>query len=700
MFRPNNPSTFINKLSGYHYYFWVRPLPYVFFSLVFFLVLSPLWLLTRELRWDGIDYFLPMAKFTIDAFREGRFPLWEPSLNCGLPLHAEPSLSTTNPLLQVLAVLPLDSGSCFVLFFLFHWWLSGIGMIWLSKMYGSTALGATVSGFAFAFSGYFVGHAEHIPMVITGGVLPFLIGYSELGLKSSWRFFCPAAFFYSWSCMGGYPPLTAFSGLAVFFWLFLRYPEKWRELLLGLSFVGFSGIVTYLPVLHSFKTEGLLHTNRTGPIDINTAVNANPFSILSFFSLILPQSIFFIKKLGSDISMSDGYVGCLSIPLFFGWLKTRADKKFHFRFLLFAVFMFLVSLGGIGGLRYILYFVFPPLQYVRYNGIFRLYWIFVLTLYSGIAISSLHSLLDDSRAKRKLIDVFRKFGFVSILTVFIFIVHQMMNHSTFLRLSVYLPFILVYPIALWILMTEKFSSRMKVILFAVLAMADFLGHLKQNIGLVWEGPEQLARITAPTRKSAIYGEPSPRDEILSYINMEEEDFQRGLAISEYATVLKAPFRFWISPTAHLPTSRAESLEVLTHRSVQDPVPIFIDSVKNISMPVNLKPVVPGSFGRAITEFYSPEKVQVRVSVPGSEPVILASSERWSAGWRVAVDDVSTDSLVMNLYFRAAVIPPGDHLVTWTYQPEFWGQLLLLSRLFLALLIFFIAFAFFLKPLKR
>ncbi len=86
------------------------------FTLFFFLTLWPLFSRRCEPRWDAVDEFYPAFTYLADAYREGRFPLWDPYTNCGYPFHAEPHQPTLNPLALVLAFLVPDTGLGFLLY--------------------------------------------------------------------------------------------------------------------------------------------------------------------------------------------------------------------------------------------------------------------------------------------------------------------------------------------------------------------------------------------------------------------------------------------------------------------------------------------------------------------------------------------------------------------------------------------------------
>ena len=73
----------------------------------------------------------------------------------------------------------------------------------------------------------------------------------------------------------------------------------------------------------------------------------------------------------------------------------------------------------------------------------------------------------------------------------------------------------------------------------------------------------------------------------------------------------------------------------------------------------------------------------RTKSSGSTGALLASTERYAAGWRAFVDGAAQPVQKVNLYFRGLVLPPGEHMVVWEYRPARWVPLVWTSYLTLA-----------------
>ena len=335
------------------------------FLLFFSLLLSQLIVRTVEPRWDARDEVYPGFTYVIDAVREGRFPLWDPYTKGGYPFHAEPHQPTLSPVALVLGLTISDTGLGFIFYWLIHWALAGLGMLWLVRILGGTPLGGFVAAVCFSFSGFFIGNAEHTPFMVNAAYLPWILGLADLGIsRKKSGYFLLAGFAMGLSSLGGYPAFVGFMGLTLGLWLVLRYSTEWRAVAIALGVVGVCTVLVWLPVLHAFFVEGVGHTERLATLDPHLANFGEPFTFPAFFTLFFPFTTFAARDwMGSDISMSDGYVGILTLPLaVYWWLSETERSKRPWWWLGFFLFMFVLSLGGRAGLRTLLYYIFRLLD--------------------------------------------------------------------------------------------------------------------------------------------------------------------------------------------------------------------------------------------------------------------------------------------------------------------------------------------------
>ncbi|QPJ64943.1 MAG: YfhO family protein [Candidatus Nitrohelix vancouverensis] len=94
-------------------------------------------------------------------------------------------------------------------------------------------------------------------------------------------------------------------------------------------------------------------------------------------------------------------------------------------------------------------------------------------------------------------------------------------------------------------------------------------------------------------------------------------------------------------------------------------------------------------GEAVSVTYAPNRVFVQTRQSQAGYLVLLDS--YFPGWSARVDGTFIPVLRANYFYRAVFLPPGEHRVEFSYQPEGWGAGLMLSLstlmlVFMALLI--------------
>ena len=181
-------------------------LPYIVFPAFLIMLLMPLLTGRYYPKWDASDYGYPAFAYMGDSIREGRFPLWDPYTNCGMPYHADPISFAYNPLAILIGFTLNNAATGFVFLWIVYWCWAGLGMIWLAKNFGATPSGAFLAAIAFSLSGFFIGHAEHTGFILTAAWFPWIIGLADKAVKeSSTGYALLAGAAAGFCCLGGYP---------------------------------------------------------------------------------------------------------------------------------------------------------------------------------------------------------------------------------------------------------------------------------------------------------------------------------------------------------------------------------------------------------------------------------------------------------------------------------------------------------------
>lgn len=700
----------------------MKYLAYGVFTVFFTVLVAPLWLQIVDPVWDAGDFYYPLFTYLADSIREGRFPLWDPYSNCGDPFHADPQKMAASPLALALGLCVKSTSLGFVILWLLHWWWGGMGMVWLARANRATNAGALTAAVSYAFSGFFIGHAEHTPYIILAAWLPWILGFADKAvaeLRLSYALL--AAFSYGFCVLcGGYPVLVAFTGFAVALWLVLRYlvqrggqdeftvpvAQRMRWITLTLVLMAMVLVGAWAPILNAFFTEARGFTERITPVAADVANFGHPFSHRAALTLFFPfVAILFspmttifdgMNWMLADISMTNAYMGALAIPLAGVWWLRSEERTRPWWLLIFVIFMFLMSLGGYAGVRVVMNWLFPPLTYMRYNAPFRLFWIFPVSLAAGLGFSCL---IRQIEARRLLLKMLLGWSVIAGLVAVYVVSFPLRKGIPFMEVfpRIYLPGMIIVPLALlcswlWVRGSAQVISRIPLLLL-LLVLADTGGHLYANNETVWSsGRYPIAELERlHQRETAVYGAPGRRSldsgafniqqilkkpVVAGYVAFTSPDFNDLLVKSRFSELLRASERFWLVPEVDQLPAAEEALKALSSTGMGEPTPVFVDR-PGIQLPS--KRVVPGSYGSARTLFYSPEEIRLEVIVPpGGKEAFLASTERYAAGWKVWVDGSPQQVWKANMYFRGVFLPEGRHNVIWRYEPQLWSLLVFLS----------------------
>lgn len=670
---------------------------------------APLWLGQAIPVWDGVDFYLPVFGHLADALREGRLPLWDPYSNGGEPFLADPQRGILNPLHLLLGLAVDDVVLGFVLGWLVHWGFGALGLLWQARRLGAGPAGAALAAAAYTLSGFWISHAEHLPYLYVAAWLPWVLGLADeaVARRRAAPALLSAGALGLCAVGGGYPMLVAFTGVAAALWLSLRHlpaappgPERRRALRWVAGTLALMAVVlvaAWSPLLVAFLREATAVSGRLEAISTEQSVYGAPVNLRTASSLFFPAAVnhlaFREVDLGGDISMANAALAFAVPPLAatWAWCARRERRAW---LVAFAAVMLLTSMGGVGGVRWLLHWLLPPLRHMRFNAPFRLYWLLAACLAAGAGLALL---ARDAAARR----AFRwaALGWLAIgaaaaggLAAWAAAAGRPFGPAL---PGVLLPALVTGPlvVALAFALERRPAPALVGALALVVALdAAAAAHACRATVLqpAGGGLEQLAAARAAVRTSD--GEPPPRlpsastgafnvhlltrtPVLWSYTSFRDEEVNGVLHASRFAEVLCGPHRFWLSPFTEPDTPRAAALAALAEAGGDGPVPVFVAAGAARRPGPRL---APGAFGLVRVRSYLPERIVLDAVVPGDAPALLASTERLTPGWSVTVDGRPAPVIRTNLHFRGVEVGPGVHRVEWRYAPAFWWPLVALS----------------------
>jgi Bacterial membrane protein YfhO len=120
------------------------------FAALFLICYAPALFLDRQFGFrDAAHYYYPLNQRVQEEWNQGRWPLWEPEENAGMPLLGNPTAAVFYPGKLVFALLPYAWGAR--VYIVVHSALAFFGMLVLMRGWGTTWSGSGLGALAYAF---------------------------------------------------------------------------------------------------------------------------------------------------------------------------------------------------------------------------------------------------------------------------------------------------------------------------------------------------------------------------------------------------------------------------------------------------------------------------------------------------------------------------------------------------------------------
>jgi hypothetical protein len=320
-----------------------------------------------------------------------------------MPFLAEPQNGyPLSPLAVVLAYAVPRPSLAFALFWVGTWLCGGLGAARLARALGAGPAGGFVAAMTWAFSGYYVAHAEHTPFLVAMSWAPWAIALAhESVLREDRGRAVLAGICLGLSAAAGYPGLVIFEGMFLALWLGLAFllpgaarvddPRPLRRRaawVAGLLVVGALVLgLSWSPTLYAFARDGRDYTDRLTALPRALATAYDSFPTPAASSVFFPFATLAARPfMGADVSMTNAYLGVLAFPLAIVWWVHGGPRK-PWWLVAFAVFAFVVSLGAKAGLRSLIYDLVPPTRFTRHTAALRGFWMLAVSAAAGAGFS-------------------------------------------------------------------------------------------------------------------------------------------------------------------------------------------------------------------------------------------------------------------------------------------------------------------------
>jgi hypothetical protein len=328
---------------------------------------------------DIFNYSYPHARFIHEICRRGQLPYWNPFLNWGQPLLANPNTLFFYPFTILIVLLPIDVA--YPLHYAFHFSIAALGAYLLARQWGQSRLAAFFAASVFAFSGPVLSLGNFYNFIACAVWIPWALLFTDKAIESrSFRPWLLLTGVFTLQFLAG-EPLTLMTtfGLSTLYALYrkgnFRRPWAGANLrILGYFFV--SGcLMMALAAIQFFPSLALLSNSRRG-IGLSYYQSTYwSFHPLLLLEVLIPQ--FFGSPFGTPTPWKtvlnfwsapfflSFFIG--PIPLIFALVGLARSRGAHRTFAGWsAVVLFLLALGRFTPLYELTLAVFPPLRLVRF----------------------------------------------------------------------------------------------------------------------------------------------------------------------------------------------------------------------------------------------------------------------------------------------------------------------------------------------
>lgn len=396
---------------------------------------APLSTLHFAMKNDAFSDNFPDKFFLSQALHAGIFPLWNPYMNFGFPIYADPGFAFWNPITWLFAAIGY-SACTLTIEVLLYIYLAGIFMFRLGKWLQFSLPVAFAVACMYMCSGFFIGSIQYINFITAAAFLPLLIQcFLQLVFKPDLYNAVLLTISFAFVASGGHPaiPIAAIYMLAILFISLFFFQQiqikSVRSFFVFLLLSVLLFIFLAAPVIYSYASVWNFY-GRNLPQQ-NFEITNIGFSVSSLLSFIFPFStVAHTSLFNNDVAMRNAYFSLLGFAGIFFSFKTK--NKFIYCFLFTALVMFILSLDGNFKERFYQYL--PLLKYVRTNGEYRVFTILFLCLISGFGLQELFKNKNNFLNLKRFAKYFIAILLIAVVCIYIF--NKKEIHAVFYQLPV------------------------------------------------------------------------------------------------------------------------------------------------------------------------------------------------------------------------------------------------------------------------
>jgi len=347
-------------------------------------------------------YSYPHARFIQEVCRQGFLPYWNPYLNYGEPVLANPNFLFFYPSTFLLIVLPIDVA--YALHYVLHFAVAAVGTYGLARRWGLSRGAAFFSGFVFTFSGPMLSLGDLYNRMAVAAWIPWALLLTDSALRtSSRRPWILLTLVFTLQFLGA-EPFTLIATFALCFGYAVFQGagtpgQSIRRPLVTFFLVG--ALMVALATVQLLPSLNLLSTSRRGieglPFNETTRWSLHPLHLLElaipgFFGSSIDSPTLWTMVLSNRNSPYYPSLFVGFIPLFLalaGWALGN-DRRRNFAGA-GALALLVLAFGRFTPVFAWVYLLVPPLALVRFPAKLFIPMLLLVALLAGMGLDTLRS---------------------------------------------------------------------------------------------------------------------------------------------------------------------------------------------------------------------------------------------------------------------------------------------------------------------
>lgn len=372
----------------------------IIYIILIFLIASVFYFpgIKGQILWgqDTAKITFPFSYLLDESIKNLNLRMWTPDIFFGFPLGSEQGqYGIFYPLNLLHAILPLQYALSFLA--ILHISFAGVFTYVFARKIKVSPTASLIAAISYMFNGSIIAHAQYPSHIYAYTYLPLVLLTIELALQKKSRFyFVLSGCLLGVQALTGHPNIPVMTFLAAVIYIFFKFFNKKREMILGLFYTILFFLIISSPYLVQLN-KLIPITTRAGGVDFLDATNSS-YSIFDLITFIYPN--FFFQDISSTWNYSStwhsyGYWGQIETAAYMGittlFLSLFAIKKKgrFYPFLAILVVGFIVALGRNTPIYKLIIFNLPLLNSLRAPGKFMLLVCFSLAILASFGFDNL-----------------------------------------------------------------------------------------------------------------------------------------------------------------------------------------------------------------------------------------------------------------------------------------------------------------------